>query len=77
MTSALEWSTSHPGCFIRRERAPWYPLDRRLGGPHSQSGCSGEENNSQFLPALKPLIIYPIPQCYITELFIIKWFLFK
>jgi hypothetical protein len=24
---------------------PWYPLDRRLGGPQSQSGGSGEEKN--------------------------------
>jgi len=22
---------------------PWYPLDRRLGGPQGQYGCSGEE----------------------------------
>jgi hypothetical protein len=41
-----------------------YPLDRRLGGPQSQSGCCGEEKNllpfpgiiSQFLshPAYSP-----------------------
>jgi hypothetical protein len=24
---------------------PWYPLDKRLGGPESQSVHSGEENN--------------------------------
>jgi hypothetical protein len=28
---------------------PWYPLDRRLGGPQSRSGCGGEENNSKPL----------------------------
>jgi len=28
-------------------KSPQYPLDRRLGGSHSQSGCSGENN---FLP---------------------------
>jgi hypothetical protein len=27
--------------------SPWYPLDRRLGGPQSQSGHGGEEKNSQ------------------------------
>jgi len=28
--------------------SPWYPLDRRLGGPQSRSGHSGgEEKNSQ------------------------------
>jgi hypothetical protein len=25
------------------ELSPWYPLDRRLGGPQSQSGRRGEE----------------------------------
>jgi hypothetical protein len=24
------------------ERAPWYPLDGKLGGPHSQSGRYGD-----------------------------------
>jgi hypothetical protein len=28
-------------------------LDRRLGGPQSRSGCSGEYNNSQFLPGFE------------------------
>jgi len=28
------------------EPSPWYTLDRRLGGPHSRSGCGGEEKNS-------------------------------
>jgi hypothetical protein len=27
-----EWSGSSPGRFTPRERAPRYPLDRRLGG---------------------------------------------
>jgi hypothetical protein len=33
-----EWSASRPGCFTPGERAPLYPLDRRLGGPQSWSG---------------------------------------
>jgi hypothetical protein len=28
-------------------KSPWYPLDRRLGGPQSRSGCGGEEKNSE------------------------------
>jgi len=32
---------------------PWYPLDRWLGGPQSQS-WSSEEKNSQPLPGIKP-----------------------
>jgi hypothetical protein len=47
--------------------SPWYPLDRRLGGPQSQSGCGGKEKNSLPLLGLKPLIIQPIAQCYTTK----------
>jgi len=31
-----------------QEKSPWYPLDRRLGGPQSPSGCGGEEKKSLF-----------------------------
>jgi hypothetical protein len=41
---------------------PWYPLDRRLGGPQSRSGRGGEETNSQPLSGLEPPIIHPITQ---------------
>jgi len=27
-------------------KRPWYPLDRRLDGPQSQSGHGGEKKNS-------------------------------
>jgi hypothetical protein len=37
-----EWSDSRHGSFTLGERAP-VPLDRRLGGPRSQSGHCGEE----------------------------------
>jgi hypothetical protein len=45
-TSALdsgEWSASRPGCSLPPEKGapPQYPLDRRLGGPHSRSGNRG------------------------------------
>jgi len=33
---------------------PWYPLDRRLGGPQSNSECSDEEKNSQTPLVIKP-----------------------
>jgi hypothetical protein len=33
---------------------PWYPLDRRLGGPQSRSGHGGEEKDSQPLPGIEP-----------------------
>jgi hypothetical protein len=50
-------------------KEPWYLLDRRLGGPQSRSGRSGEEKNSQPLPGLEPPIIRPIAQRYTTELY--------
>jgi hypothetical protein len=42
-----EWSASRPGHFTPKERAPQYPLYRKLGGPQSRSGRGGEEKNSQ------------------------------
>jgi hypothetical protein len=45
-------------------------LDRRLGGPHSQSG-GGEEKTSQPLQGLEPPIIQPVAQRYITEPYLI------
>jgi hypothetical protein len=45
LTSALdggEWSASHPSrALYPQGKDPWYPLDRRLGGPQSQSGHRG------------------------------------
>jgi hypothetical protein len=41
-------------------RSPWYPFDRRLGGPQSRSGRGGKNRNSQPLPRLEPPIIQPV-----------------
>jgi hypothetical protein len=49
-------------------KSPWYPLDRRKGGPQSESGRGGEEKNSQPLSGLEPPIIQPVAQRYTTEL---------
>jgi hypothetical protein len=35
-------------------KSPWYPLDRRLGGPQSRSGGGCEEKNSQPPPGIEP-----------------------
>jgi hypothetical protein len=43
-------------------KSPWYPLDRRLGGPQRWSGYGGKEKNSQPLPGLEPPIIQTIAQ---------------
>jgi hypothetical protein len=34
-----------------------YPLDRRLGGPQSQSGPYGEEKNRLLLQGIEPWLI--------------------
>jgi hypothetical protein len=49
-------------------KSPWYPLDKRLGGPQSRSGRGGEEKNSHPLPGLEPLIIQPVAQRYTPDL---------
>jgi hypothetical protein len=57
LTSVLdggEWSNSRPGRFIPGRKNPRYLLDRRLGGPQSWCGRSGEEKNSQPPPGIKP-----------------------
>jgi hypothetical protein len=56
-----------PRPLYRQGKSPWYPLDRRLDGPQSRSGCGGEKN-SQPLPGLEPRIIQPVAQRYTTEL---------
>jgi hypothetical protein len=43
-------------------KSSWYPLDRRVGEPHSRSRRGGEEKNSQLLPGLQPPIIQPVAQ---------------
>jgi hypothetical protein len=58
----------HTLATLPQEKSPWYPLDRRLDGPQSQSGHGGEEKNSQTLLGLKLLIIQPAAQHYTTEL---------
>jgi hypothetical protein len=35
-------------------KSPWYPSDRRLGGPRSRSGRGSEEKNSQLPPGTEP-----------------------
>jgi len=39
---------------LPQANSPWYPLDRRLGGPQSHSGRGGEKKNSQPPPGIEP-----------------------
>jgi hypothetical protein len=41
-------------------KSPWYPLDRRLGGPQSRYKLGGEEKNSQPLLGLETPTIQPL-----------------
>jgi len=34
-------------------KSPWYPLDRRLGGPQCRSGSGGEEKKFQSTPGIE------------------------
>jgi len=43
-------------------KSPWYPLDRRLGGPQNQSGHGGEENSQPLLGIKPPNPDYPARQ---------------
>jgi hypothetical protein len=47
-------------------KSPWYPLDRRVGGPQSHFGRGGEEKNSQPPPRIEPStpIVQPVAQRY-------------
>jgi hypothetical protein len=54
------WYSFTPRPLYPQGKNPWYPLDRRLGGPQSWSGRGGEEKNSQPLPRLEPPIIQPV-----------------
>jgi hypothetical protein len=45
------------------ERAPWYQLDRRLGGPPSRSGCRAVEEN--LCPARNlTSVVQSLVHCY-------------
>jgi hypothetical protein len=57
-----------PAPFHQEKSRPWYPLDRKLGGPQSRSGRGGDEKNSQRLPWLEHPTIQPIAQRYTTEI---------
>lgn len=38
----------------------WYPLNKRLGGRQSWSGCFGKKNNLLSLPGIEPHNVQPV-----------------
>jgi hypothetical protein len=59
-------SFTHRSLYLQG-KSPWYPLDRRLGGPQSRSGRGGEEKNSQCSPGLEPPLIQSVAQRHTTK----------
>jgi hypothetical protein len=45
----------HASASLPTGEDPWYPLDRRLGGPQSRSGRGGEERDSHPLSEFEHL----------------------
>jgi hypothetical protein len=44
----------HAPAALLQVKSPWYPLDRRLGGPQSRSGRGVEEKDSKSPPGFEP-----------------------
>lgn len=61
-----EWAVS-----LRLEKAPWYPLNRRLGGCHSRSELFGKEKNLFPLPGIQSRLLGISSRSHPTEL---SWF---
>jgi hypothetical protein len=43
----------HAQVALPQGKSPWYPLDRRLGGPQSRFGRGDEEKNCQASPGIE------------------------
>jgi len=54
------WSTSSAGICTLGGEGPRYPLNRRLCGPQSRSGRSGEGENLLPPPVLAPRPVQPV-----------------
>jgi len=48
------WVVSFTPRPLPQGKSPWYPLDRRLGGPQSRSWRAGEKKNSHPCRDLNP-----------------------
>jgi hypothetical protein len=58
LTSALDGDEVsgqlHDPVALPTEKEPPVPIDRRLGGPQSRSGCCGVEKNLLLLSGIEP-----------------------
>lgn len=53
----MGWEIYFTPCHITPAKQLWYPLNRKLGGPHTQPGRYGKEINILFLPGMEPLFL--------------------
>jgi hypothetical protein len=44
----------HVPAALPQGKSPWFPLDRRMGGPQSRSKHDDEEKNSQLPLGIEP-----------------------
>jgi hypothetical protein len=72
----MKWSASRSSHYTRREKSPWYPLDRRLGGPHIRSGRGGEEKRFHHCPCCESNPSHPA-HSLVTILTELLWLLHK
>jgi len=50
----------HVPVTLPQGKGPWYPLDRRLGGPWSQFGCGGKEKEISPPAVNQTMVTQPI-----------------
>ena len=50
----------HASAAVPPEKEPRYPLNRRLGGPHSRTGFGEKDKNVLSLPSIEPRTVPPI-----------------
>jgi hypothetical protein len=61
-----------PWSLYPQGKSPWYPLDRRLGRPQSQSACCGEEKYLAPAINLTPAI-QSIASCLTDSIYLYKY----
>jgi hypothetical protein len=55
----------HAPADLLQGKSPWYPLDRRLGGPQSRSGRGDEKNSKPRRESnQRTPIVQPVAQRY-------------
>lgn len=59
---------NHRVVILPQRKDHQYPLNRRLGGPQTQSGCCGEEKNIFPMPDIKLQFLSQLANSLVTVL---------